>query len=129
MGLNTGVVVVGGIGDNLRMDYTAVENTTNLAARLQQLADPGTILVSETTQRRVQGYVHLEALPPAQVKGKAEPVTASKVLGLGRRRSPLAQRGERTLSQFVGRARELATLEALLAQDAQHTSYAKQTGK
>ena len=61
MGLNTGVVVVGGIGDNLRMDYTAVGDTTNLAARLQQLADPGTILVSEATQRLVQGYVHLEA--------------------------------------------------------------------
>jgi class 3 adenylate cyclase len=116
MGLNTGLVVVGGIGDNLRMDYTAVGDTTNLAARLQQLADPGTILVSAATQRLVQGAAHLEALPPAQVKGKTEPVTAYKVLGLSQRRSPLAQRGERNLSQFVGRERELATLEALLAQ-------------
>lgn len=88
----------------------------HLAARLQQLAEPGTILVSAATQWLVQGYVHLEALPPAQVKGKTELVAAYKVLGLSRRRSPLAQRGERTLSPFMGRARELATLEALLAQ-------------
>ena len=51
MGLNTGLVVVGRIGDNLRMDYTAVGDTTNLAARLQQLAEPGAILLSETTAR------------------------------------------------------------------------------
>ena len=55
MGLNTGLVVVGSIGNNLRMDYSAIGDTTNLAARLQQLAEPGTILVSEATQRLVEG--------------------------------------------------------------------------
>src|SRR3989441_7401363 len=74
MGLNTGLVVVGSIGDNLRMDHTAVGDTTNLAARLQQVAEPDTILVSETTRRLVQGYIRLEALPAIQVKGKAVPV-------------------------------------------------------
>src|SRR5499427_3415044 len=64
LGLNTGLVVVGSIGNNLRMDYSAVGDTTNLAARLQQLAEPGTILVSDVTQRLVEGSVHLEALPP-----------------------------------------------------------------
>jgi class 3 adenylate cyclase/tetratricopeptide (TPR) repeat protein len=116
MGLNTGLVVVGSIGDNLRMDYTAIGDTTNLAARLQQVAEPDTILISETTRRLVQGAIRLEALPVIQVKGKAEPVTRYKVLGLGPRRAPLAGREERTLSPFVGRERELTTLEELLAQ-------------
>ena len=63
----------------------------------------------------MQGYVQLEALLPLQLKGSAVPVTAFSVVGLSRRRSPIALRGERSLSQFVGRTRELATLEALLA--------------
>src|SRR6266581_4786753 len=117
MGLNTGLVVVGSIGNNLRMDYSAVGDTTNLAARLQQLAEPGMILVSDTTRRRVDGAVRLEALAPTQVKGKTEPVTPYKVIGPRPQRSPLASRGEeRALSQFVGRERELATLVALLEQ-------------
>src|SRR5262249_35667718 len=102
---------------NLRMDYSAVGDTTNLAARLQQLAEPGIILVSDATRRLVDGAVRLEALAPAQVKGKTEPVTPYKVLGTRPQRSPLASRGEdRVLSQFVGRERELAALEALLEQ-------------
>ena len=116
MGINTGMVAVGGIGDNLRMDYTAVGDTTNLAARLQQIADPGMILISEATKRLAQGSVHLEALAPLHLKGMPDPVAAFKVLGLNPPRSPLAQRGERMLSHFVGRARELADLETLLAQ-------------
>src|SRR5215813_10631686 len=116
MGLNTGLVVVGSIGDNLRMDYTAVGDTTNLAARLQQVAEPDTILISETTRRLVQGVICLEALPAIQVKGKAKLVTRYKVLGLGPRRAPLAEREERALSPFVGRERELTTLEDLLVQ-------------
>src|SRR5438093_2628833 len=103
MGLNTGLVVVGSIGDNLLMDYTAVGDTTNLAARLQQVAEPDTILVSETTRRLVQGAIRLEVWPAIQVKGKSEPITRYKVLGLGPRRAPLAGREERVLSPFVGR--------------------------
>jgi class 3 adenylate cyclase len=98
MGLNSGLVVVGSIGDNLRMDYSAIGDTTNLAARLQQLAEPGTILVSESTTRLAQGAVRLEALQPVEVKGKREPVTPYKVRGTLPRRSPIASRGERTLS-------------------------------
>ena len=116
MGLNSGLVVVGSIGDNLRMDYSAIGDTTNLAARLQQQAEPGTILVSESTSRLVQGAVRLEALPLVQVKGKTEPIPIYKVIGTLPRRSPIASRSERTLSPFVGRERELATLEALFAQ-------------
>jgi class 3 adenylate cyclase len=116
MGLNTGLVVVGSIGNNLRMDYSAIGDTTNMAARLQQLAEPGTILVSEAMQRLVEGSVHLEALPLAQVKGKTEPITPYKVLGTRPQRSPLAHRGDRILSQFAGRERELAALVEVLDQ-------------
>ena len=103
MGLNSGLVVVGSIGDNLRMDYSAIGDTTNLAARLQQQAEPGTILVSESTSRLVQGAVRLEALPLVQVEGKTEPIPIYKVIGTLPRRSPIASRSERTLSPFVGR--------------------------
>src|SRR5215475_5202683 len=116
MGLNSGLVVVGSIGDNLRMDYSAIGDTTNLAARLQQVAEPGTILVSESTTRLLQSAVRLEALAPVEVKGKTEPVPIYKVIGTLPRRSPIASRSERTLSPFVGRERELATLEAVFTQ-------------
>ena len=116
MGLNSGLVVVGSIGDNLRMDYSAIGDTTNLAARLQQGAEPDTIVVSESTSRLVQGSIQLEPLPPSEVKGKTEPVSIYTVRGTLPRRSPIASRSERTLSPFVGRERELATLEALFTQ-------------
>ena len=106
MGLNSGIVVVGSIGDNLRMDYSAIGDTTNLAARLQQGAEPDTVLVSESTSRLVQGYIRLEPVPPIEVKGKTEPVSIYKVVGTLPRRSPIVSRGERTLSPFVGRERE-----------------------
>jgi class 3 adenylate cyclase/tetratricopeptide (TPR) repeat protein len=116
MGLNSGLVVVGSIGDNLRMDYSAVGDTTNLAARLQQAAEPGSILISDNTRRLVQGEVRLQAMPPVQVKGKTTPITPYAVVGTLPRRTPLAARGERTLSPCVGRARELAVLDDLFAQ-------------
>jgi len=115
-GCNTGIVMVGSIGDNLRMDYTAVGDTTNLAARLQQLAVPGTILMSDTTARLVQDEVHLEVLESAYVKGKAEPVAVYTVLGRGLRRSAMEMRLGHVLSHFVGRGREVQTLHELLAQ-------------
>jgi class 3 adenylate cyclase len=116
MGLNSGLVVVGSIGDNLRMDYSAIGDTTNLASRLQQHAEPGEILINETTARLVQGAIRLEALAPVEIRGKTEPVSIYKVIGTLPRRSPIASRSERTLSQFVGRERELATLEEVFAQ-------------
>jgi hypothetical protein len=100
-------VVVGSIGDNLRMDYSAIGDTTNLAARLQQIAEPDTILLSASTYRLVQGDIRLEALAPVQVRGLAEPITPYKILGTLPRRSPVVSRDERPLSRFVGREREL----------------------
>src|SRR6185503_16952868 len=85
-GLNTGPVVVGSIGNDLRMDYTAVGDTTNVAARLQQAAAPGTIVISAATERLVRGYVALEALGPTQVRGRSAPVGTYRVTGPGARR-------------------------------------------
>ncbi|HBL26858.1 MAG TPA: hypothetical protein DD490_08495, partial [Acidobacteria bacterium] len=113
LGLNTGWVVVGGIGDHLRTDYTAVGDTTNLAARLQQIAEPGAVLISESTWRLVQGEVQAEALEPTQVKGKTELIRAFRILGVGTGRPDDAVLGGGGLAPFVGRERELAVLDEL----------------
>ena len=115
IGLNTGLVVVGSIGDNLRMDYTAVGDTTNVAARLQQAAAPAEILVAEATARLVRGDVRLAAAGALDVKGRSEPVVAYKVLGLAPRRSAFEHAAERAFGRFVGRDAELQRLGALLA--------------
>jgi hypothetical protein len=116
IGLNTGAVVVGAIGDNLRMDYTAVGDTTNLAARLQQLADPGAILLSEATRRLVLNFAEVEPLGEVHVKGKSAPLTAYRLLGRSSCRSPLAGRADEPLSRFIGRQRELGILQGLLTE-------------
>jgi predicted ATPase/class 3 adenylate cyclase len=114
LGLNTGLVVVGRIGDDLRMDYTAVGNTTHLAARMQALAAPGTILLTEATHRLVEGYIRSEALGPVEVKGQRAPVQVYKVIGRRRWRSRLEMSAERGLTPLVGRQRELALLHDCL---------------
>ena len=116
IGLNTGWVVVGGIGDHLRTDYTAVGDTTNLAARLQQIAEPGSLLISETTWRMVQGEVQTEALAPIQVKGKSELIQAFRVIGLAAAQADQAVLGGGSLTPFVGRDRELEVLDELREQ-------------
>jgi class 3 adenylate cyclase/tetratricopeptide (TPR) repeat protein len=115
IGVNTGLVVVGSIGVDLRMDYTAVGDTTNVAARLQQMAEPGDILISEATARLVRSEARLVPAGALTVKGKSEPVTAYKVLGPAPRRSALERAGERAFGRFVGRERELRTLGEVLA--------------
>jgi class 3 adenylate cyclase/tetratricopeptide (TPR) repeat protein len=116
MGLHTGFVVVGAIGDNLRMDYTAVGDTTHLAARLQQLAAPGTIVISDATARLVRGYVQLEPQEDVEVRGRSRPVSIALVTGRATHRPTLDRRDDRPLSRFVGRTRELEILRALLAE-------------
>src|SRR5262249_42921556 len=74
-GLHTGFVVVGATGDNLRMDYTAVGDTTHLAARLQQMAEPGAILISDSTAQLVRGYAQLEAQGTVEIRGRSAPVS------------------------------------------------------
>ena len=109
IGLNTGPVVVGKIGDDLRMDYTAVGDTTHLAARMQTLAEPGTILAAAATHRLVEGQVRSEPVGPLDVKGKSEPVQAFRLVGR-RRRTRLEVHAERGLTELIGRRRELDLL-------------------
>ena len=116
MGLNTGTVVVGKIGDNLRMDYTAVGDTTNLAARLQSHAEPGAIRISETTQRAALPYFEFKPLGKHQLKGIAEPMPIYDLRGprVSDKGVPDGD-GGRAGSPLVGREHELVVLEASLA--------------
>jgi class 3 adenylate cyclase/tetratricopeptide (TPR) repeat protein len=109
LGLNTGLVVVGKIGDDLRMDYTAVGDTTNLAARLQQMARPGSVLVSEATHRAISGFFETLDLGEVPVRGHA-PVRAFEVLRPRGRRMRFDVAVERGLTPLVGRERELGLL-------------------
>jgi class 3 adenylate cyclase/tetratricopeptide (TPR) repeat protein len=109
-GLNTGLVVLGSIGNDLRMDYTAVGDTTNVAARLQAAADPGRIVISEATHRLVCGYFYTRSLGELSLKGKAEPVGACEVISAQVARTRLDVEAERGLTPFVGRDRELRLL-------------------
>src|SRR5207344_142304 len=104
IGLNTGLVVVGKIGDDLRMDYTAVGDTTNLAARMQQLARPGSVVVSEATHKLIAGFFETLDLGEIAVKGRA-PAHAFEVVRARVRRSRLAAAVERGLTPLVGRSR------------------------
>jgi class 3 adenylate cyclase/tetratricopeptide (TPR) repeat protein len=110
IGIHSGPVVVGRIGDDLRMDYTAVGDTTNLAARLQQLSGPGEIFISDATQRLVQGFFDFEDTGTHDVKGKTQRVHAWRVLrersGAGR----VEAGAETGLTPLVGRDTELAAL-------------------
>src|SRR2546425_8760646 len=113
VGINTGFVVVGAIGKDLRMDYTAVGDTTNLAARLLGLAKPGQIVVSRRTQHLRDGFFVFEDLGEFPVKGKAEPVRAYVLTSEISGRTRLEVSKERGLTPLVGRERELQSLTAL----------------
>jgi class 3 adenylate cyclase/tetratricopeptide (TPR) repeat protein len=110
IGVNTGLVVVGAIGKDLRMDYTAVGDTTNLASRLLNLAQPGQIVLGRQTQRLTEGYFTFDDLGDFQVKGKTEPVHAYAVTGERAGRTRLEVSKERGLTPLVGRQEELARL-------------------
>src|SRR5262252_8030673 len=100
-GLNTGLVVVGSIGTDLRMDYTAVGDTTNVAARFLQAAEPRRILISEATFRPIQDYFHTRPVGEISIKGKAHPVRAWELLAAKRPRSRFEVAAERGLTPFV----------------------------
>ncbi len=112
IGINSGTVVVGKIGDNLRMDYTAQGDTVNLAARLEEACEPGAVLVSEATRRLAAGAFTFRTLPPLSVKGKDTPVLAHEVTGRRERRARMEVATE--LTPLVGRARELGHLREAL---------------
>ena len=110
MGLNSGPVIVGCIGDDLRMDYTALGDTTNLASRIQDLARPGSVLISGHTHKLVRGYFEFESLGKRRVKGKRErPETYELVRSTGVE-SRIQAAKARGLTRFVGRRKELKDL-------------------
>lgn len=110
--LNSGIVVVGRITDDLRMDYTAIGDTINLASRLQSAARPTSVVISEATERAIQGFFETVDLGELQIKGHA-PVRAFEVTTARLRRTRLEVTAERGLTPLVGRDRELAALEDL----------------
>jgi class 3 adenylate cyclase/tetratricopeptide (TPR) repeat protein len=115
MGLNSGEVVVGAIGDDLRMDYTAQGHTVGLAARMEQLADPGKVYLTEHTAKLVGGYFRLRDLGVFTVKGVREPLRVHELEGAGPLRTRLEVTSHmRGLSRFVGRENEMAILETAL---------------
>jgi class 3 adenylate cyclase/tetratricopeptide (TPR) repeat protein len=111
VGLNAGEVVVRAIGNDLHMDYSAVGQTTHLAARMEQLATPGSVLLTATTLRLVEGLVRVNALGPVPVKGLTEPVEVFELVGVTAVRQRLQAAAARGLSRFVGRDHELESLQ------------------
>jgi tetratricopeptide (TPR) repeat protein len=110
VGLNSGEVVVRAIGSDLRMDYTAVGQTTHLAARMEQIADPGAIVITPETLALAEGYVEVKSLGPVPVKGLANPVEVYEVTGAGPARTRLQAATRRGLTRFVGRDAEVEQL-------------------
>jgi class 3 adenylate cyclase/tetratricopeptide (TPR) repeat protein len=114
IGINSGEVVVGKIGDDLRMDYTAQGHTVGLAQRMEQLASPDTCYVSPATAARVDGYFDLEDLGAFTVKGASAPLRVHRLAGPGKAATRFDVSRSRGLTRFVGRDVDMATLEAAL---------------
>jgi len=110
VGLNSGEVVVRAIGSDLHMDYTAVGQTTHLAARMEQIADPGAIVITPETLALAEGYVEVKSLGLVPVKGLADAVEVYEVMGAGPARTRLEAGAQRGLTRFVGRDAELEQL-------------------
>ena len=121
VGLNSGEVVVRAIGNDLHMDYSAVGQTTHLAARMEQLALPGSIRLTAATLRLVEGLVCVNSLGPVPVKGLAEPVEVFELTGASAIRRRLQAATSRGLTRFVGRQMEIDALgQALTRAGAGH---------
>jgi cytochrome P450/predicted ATPase/class 3 adenylate cyclase len=115
VGLNSGEVVVRSVGSDLRMDYTAVGQTTHLAARMEQMAAPGQILITAEGLLAAEGYVEARPLGPVQVKGLASPVEVYEVAGAGPVRTRLQAALARGLTRFTGREPAMAQLRSAIA--------------
>jgi class 3 adenylate cyclase len=114
VGLNSGDVVVRSVRSDLHMDYTAIGETTHLAARMEQTAMPGTILAGPGTMRLTEGYVVMKPLGPRQVKGRATPIEVYEVVGATTVRSRLQATAARGLAGLVGRGAEMELLSQSL---------------
>jgi class 3 adenylate cyclase len=118
LGLNSGEVVVRAVGSDLRMDYTAVGQTTHLAARMEQLADPGTTLLTADTLRLAEGFIAVKPLGPVPIKGLGTSIEVYELIGVGPLRSRLHAAATRGLTRFVGRKTELEQLRQTLSRAA-----------
>jgi hypothetical protein len=116
VGINTGEVVVRSIRkDDLHTDYVPVGHSTNLAARMEQMATPGSILVTAYTHKLTEGYFEFKSLGQTQIKGVEEPLHVYEVLGAGPLRTRLQVAARRGLTRFVGRQREMEQMQQALA--------------
>ena len=111
IGLNSGPVVVGAIGDDLRMDYTAIGDTTNLAARMEGEARPGCIFVSRHTHSIAKDYFDFESLGKINIKGKKNPQVAYELIRIGDEKTRFTASAAKGLTEFVGRKHSLAALK------------------
>jgi class 3 adenylate cyclase/tetratricopeptide (TPR) repeat protein len=110
VGLNSGEVVVRAIGNDLHMDYSAIGQTTHLAARMEQLAMPGSILLTTETLRLAEEAVQVKPLGPTPIRGLRQPLEVFELMGAGSPRLPLQAFAARTLTRFVGRQAEVEVM-------------------
>ena len=111
IGLNSGPVIVGAIGNDLRMDYTAVGDTTNLGSRMESMAKPGTILVSGNTHRLVRDFFEFKVLGKLKIKGKGEPQQAFELLKAGEVETRIKASAKKGLTKFIGRKNSMSALK------------------
>src|SRR3989442_4971201 len=116
VGLNSGEVVVRSIGSDLRIDYTAVGETTHLAARVEQAATPASVVITAATLQLAEGYVQVTSLGPVNVKGRGKPIEVYELTGAGTARSRIQVQAGRGLTKFVGRSGEIEQLHTALEQ-------------
>ena len=118
VGVNSGEVIVRSIRSDLQMDYAAVGETTHLAARMEQIATPGSILISAEVIRLTEGYIDVKSLGPIAIKGLRAPVQLFELIGAGSVKSRLQAAAARGLTLFVGRATEMNALREALQEAA-----------